>query len=168
MIELKLNPGDQFLAYNSKWLQPIIKTVQKFWSKDNKAIYGHAGIILDSFGTTYESLWRVKTRNLYKEYEGKKVLIARYNNMTISKVNSAMMHIRNQHDNDFYPVYRFLFFAFPPLARVSSNKLVCSELVAKFLWYCGIMEYYNGVNPDDLHDEYRKTSGWTIIYEGIL
>lgn len=164
----KLQPGDTFLTPNSKWLQPIIIPVQKFWSKDNKAKYGHAGIITDTAGDTYEALWRVKSRNIWKEYAGKSVLIARHDDMTHNTANIALGRLKKEHDKDFYPIYRFCFFMFPPLAKIKSEKLVCSELCAKFLWLCGLIDYYHGCSPDDLHDIFKAHRKWKIIFEGKL
>ena len=159
--------GDVFLTANSRALNGIINFFQKLWSKDGKSKYAHAGIIVDPDGTTFESLWKVQQRNLNKACKGKKVLVARHENMK-DLFLPAYQKIYDQYNKDHYPIYRLLFHMVPPLAKLSTNKVVCSELVAKFLMHCDLMDYYNGCNPDDLHDYLRVAKGWNIIFEGKL
>jgi len=54
MIDLK--PGDIFVSENpSPFLRFFIMKAQKVISFDGHAKYGHAGIIVDSDGKTFES-----------------------------------------------------------------------------------------------------------------
>ena len=160
-------PGDIFLTSNSQILDTLIIFFQKLWAKDGKAKYSHAGIITDRLGNTFESLWKVRSRNINKACKGEKLLVARHKNMGILFEN-AFLKIHDEYNNDRYPIYRLVFHMIPPLARLSTNKVVCSELVAKFLMYCGLIEYYNGVNPDDLHDYFKIAKGWNIVFEGKI
>ena len=166
MNSLALRPGDIFLSKNPMALGKAINAVQRFWAKDSHSIYSHAGIIIDEAGTTYESLWRVKSQNLFEAYKDDQVLIARHENMLPGAFHYAFEHIRQEHDNDFYPFYRLTFHLFPPIAKLCTNSVVCSELVAKFLHYLDMFPYYNGANPDNLHDHIKWAKGWQIIYEG--
>lgn len=171
MQTTKFKPGDIFLTRNPMWLGHAINTVQWFWSKDGQSHYSHAGIIINSAGSTYEALWRVKKSHILT-YAGKQdpvpVLIARHETMSPENFIQAFNKIRQQHDNDFYPFYRLVFHIFPPLAKLSIGRVVCSELVAKFLTYADIMDWFNGCNPDDLHDIIRIDQKFHIIYEGRL
>jgi len=167
MIELR--PGDVFLTTNSRVLNAPILFFQKLWSKDGKATYGHAGVVIDERGTTFESLWKVRSRNIYDACKGRPVFIARHVNMNPTTCKNIYNRLEKEYGGDHYPIYRLLFHIFPPASRIATNKVVCSELVAKFMLYSGIgMGYYNGVNPDDLHDFFRVAKDWKIIFEGAL
>jgi hypothetical protein len=149
-------------------LQKAINGIQKFWSKDHKSKYGHAGIIIHPCGYTFEALWRVASQDLWEAYGSSKLLIARHDCMTRKTFWKGFNYIREQHAGDWYPFYRLIFHAFPPLAKLSMGKVVCSELAAKFLWHLEMFPYYNGCNPDDLNDHICwgvKEGMWSIIFE---
>jgi len=163
---LALKPGDIFLTENPMALGRAINAVQRFWSKDHHSVYSHAGIIIDEAGSTYESLWRVRSQNLYEAYKGNNILIARHEHMLPGAFNYAFKYIKQDHDRDFYPFYRLTFHLFPPLAKICTRSVVCSELVAKFLHYLDMFPFYNGCTPDDLHDHIVWGKGWKKIYKG--
>ena len=166
MIPLK--PGDIFLTANPMSLGRAINAVQTFWAMDRKSTYGHAGIITSVPGTTFEALWTVKRQNIWKDYRNQKLLIARHKDMTHEDFMDGFEWIREQHEGDWYPVYRLVFHLFPPLAKLATGHVVCSELVAKFLWSIKKFPYFNGVTPDKLHDHIRwgtKEGRWEIVYE---
>ena len=77
-----LSPGDEFATKNPMALGCAINVLQAAWSTDNESAYTHAGIIMDPQGTTLESLWTVKSQNIWEAYRGEKVLIVRNINMT--------------------------------------------------------------------------------------
>lgn len=167
MIELA--PGDIFLTVNPMALGRAINAVQSFYSKDGKSTYSHAGIIINPYGATYEALWKVESKNIWKHYSGKEVLIARHRFMNPATASRGIAYIANEHNEDFYPFYRLLFHMLPPLAKISTDKVVCSELVAKFLWRVELMNWYNGCTPDDLHDMICVIgSPWEIVYHGVI
>ena len=168
MHTIKLTHGDVFLSKNPMWLGKVINFIQRIWSKDSHSIYSHAGVILDESGRTFESLWTVKSQNLFKAYAGQEVLIARHKDMNPKRVFVALKYIHNIHDKDFYPFYRLFFHLLPPLAKISTGSVVCSELVALFLEKCGLMGWHNGCNPDNLHDMVKFHKGWSVIFEGRL
>lgn len=145
-----------------------IRKVQNLWAKDNKSTYSHAGIIINPDGTTYESLWHVKSQNLFEAYKGAKVLIARHDSMDMARFLKGYKLVRDEHDGDFYPFYRLIFHLVPPLAKLSIGRVVCSELVAKFLYSLKLFPYYNGCNPDNLHDHIKWARGWSIVFEGKI
>ena len=163
-----LKRGDIFLTSNPMALSKAIRFFTKLRSKDNKCVFSHAGIIIKPNGTTYESLWHVKSQNLFEAYAGENVLIARHECMTNAAFNKAFYYLDKKHRNDFYPFYRLIFHMSPTLAKINTGSVVCSELVAKFLYYLELMAYYNGCTPDDLHDFVCWAYGWTILYNGKL
>jgi len=140
----KVQPGDIFCTKNPMWLGRAINMVQKVWADDAESKYSHSGIIIDKFGTTIESLWRVKNQNLFEAYEGQQILIGRADLMTSASFNSGKEKIKS-HDRDVYPFYRLFFHLIPPLARhINFGRVVCSELTAKFLVGAGILNYNDG------------------------
>ena len=164
----QVQQGDIFLTANPMWLGRAINSAQRFWSKDSHSIYSHAGIMITGTGRTYEALWTVKSQNLFTAYKGKQALIARHIDMSPARFLYSLKYIRNCHDKDWYPFYRLFFHLLPPLAKMATGSVVCSELVALFLEKSGIMNWHNGCNPDDLHDRIKNHRGWVTIFEGRL
>ena len=137
-----LRPGDIFLTSNPMALQKAINWVQKVWSKDHKSKYGHAGIITDPSGTTFEALWHVESKNVWDKYGDQRLLIARHACMNTKTFFKGFDRVCTDHNGKFYPFYRLLFHAVPPLAKLSVGNVVCSELAAKFLYTVEMMPYY--------------------------
>ena len=166
MIELQ--PGDIFCSSNPMWLGRAINFVQKIWAKDNASEYSHSGIIIDSDGTTFESLWRVRRQNLFKAYKGDNVLIGRYQDMN-PDIFKKMMDTVEHHENDIYPIYRLFFHLLPPVAKyVHMGQVVCSELTNKSLYGGKIVNYYYGSTPDDVADMIITDKKWDIINKGVI
>jgi hypothetical protein len=159
-----LQAGDIFLTRNPMWLGRAICAAEAFWAKDGKAVYSHAGIIVDPAGTTFEAQWTVCKRNVWTEFEGDRLLIARHKQMIPALFEEAFAKIAH-YEGGWYPIHRLPMHLFPPLARLSVGFAVCSELTAEFLFYAGLMEYWKGVNPDDLHDLVRHWQDWSVVIE---
>ncbi len=172
-MDLKLRPGDLFLTRNPMALGRVITAIERWRARDDQAAYSHAGILLDGRGTTFESLWTVKSRHLFDAYAGRRILIARYSRMTRARFKEAFRKIENLR-GAWYPFLRL------PLMAIGLGKLihwkpvVCSELVAKFLHNAlkadGIFdfEHYHGWTPDDLHDVFRNWRTFQTVFEGEL
>jgi len=170
MIELK--PGDVFASRNPQSLGKLINFVQKLKSKDNCSEYGHTGIIIKPDGTTLEAVWSISSQNIFKDYAGQKVLIARWNKMTPECYNKGFEAIKC-HIGNTYPYYRLLWH-FTGLAKFLhfASTPVCSELTQKFLINCGAVtisgQNWWGINPDDLVDEWRISDHFDVIFEGVV
>jgi hypothetical protein len=165
---LQLNPGDIFCTRNPMALGRAINAVQRFHAIDNESKYSHAGIITDSAGTTFESLWTIRHSHL-REYLGQKVLIGRHAVMGRGVFEVGYSHLL-KHEGRIYPFHRLFLHLIPPLAKyVSTGRyLVCSELVGRFLYECGLKDYWKGVNPDHVADWIRKFRIFEIVFEGEL
>jgi len=168
--------GDFFCSANiageDTFLSRHITRVERWWSKDNEAIYGHSGIIINSDGTTMEALLTIKRQNIYKDYLGTRVLIGRHIGMNKLRFEKAYAAIRN-YEGKWYPGWRLAFFLFcPPLAKYIhySGMPVCSEFAGFFGNIADLEEFktYWGLNPDDLADMIRKWDCFNIVYEGII
>lgn len=171
-----LRPGDEFATKNPMALGCLINLAQKVKSVDNESVYTHAGLIIDPQGTTLESLWTVKTQNLWTAYAGEKVLIVRNLNMNPGAYVAGMNKIK-KHIGQWYPAHRLILHLAGLGKFIHWNRVVCSELVAKFETGCsesfncgetGFLRNWYGVNPDNLVDRWKISRYYKYIYEGVI
>ena len=171
-MDIQVKAGDVFGTKNPMWLGKAINSIQKFWSKDGESKYSHSGIIIDNKGTTFEALWTVTSKNLFEEHKGDGVIIARpigSSNGGVFDIKRGLMEIF-KHKGKIYPFWRLAMHMFPPLSKIAPlDRLVCSELTAKYLYLCGARHHqYQGTNPDTLADEWRRWKNFEIIFEGTI
>lgn len=168
--------GDVFVTSNDTKLGFLIRLAEKFWAKDGKARFGHAGIILDSRGTTFEALPDGLKYSTLDEYCGSEVMITRpvqsLTHNPILRLNKAiaLRKVVACHLGQKYPYWRILLHIIPPLARRISKgeRLVCSELTAKYLREIGAWgEVVAGINPDDLADAFEVRDSFDVIFDGV-
>jgi hypothetical protein len=171
----RLQQGDVFVVAGTAWYQKAIMMVEKLHSKDNDADYGHAGIITNELGDTFEALLTVRNGSVFN-YKGKPILIARPN----AKVDGTLIHpiefktsldtLRELHSGKLYPFWRIplhLFGNFFAKYLATGRFLVCSELVAKYLCFIRAFDVvYKGINPDDLADRFEHYRNFDIVYQG--
>jgi len=177
MTAPQLHPGDVFCVHgNMPVVSALIRGAEQFWSIDNEACYGHAGIVTSASGATLEALWRVRPATL-EAYMGQNIIVARplttgtdpacpitpmAKDLAIASVSS--------HLGRMYPGWRLALHLIPPLAKYLSTGryLVCSELTAKYLQLIGSrIGPFAGVNPDTLADEWRRWKNFEVIFEGV-
>ena len=167
-----LRPGDLFATRNPQGLGKAINVAQKIWATDSQSKYGHVGVVQTERGLTLEALWTISEQNLFIDYAGAEVLIARPINADLDPVKQALADVKGEHLDQIYPFWRLLLHMIPPLARrvsLGGHYVVCSELVAKYLHLAGLRHgQYMGTNPDTLVDEWRHWRGYKIIFEGRL
>ena len=182
--QIDLKPGDLFCSENPMSLGRAINKLQAATSPDGKSKYSHSGIITSPTGKTLEALWTVKNQNLYEAYSGQGIVVARWKGMNFNIALHVLSIIEGEYFGKWYPAYRLPFHIVPFIAKYltfNGKYLVCSELVAKYLWEChklssaGTEEYpeprhrwYTGTNPDRLSDEFHRWKYYDIIFEGIL
>ncbi len=65
-----------------------------------------------------------------------------------------------------YPYPRLFLHAIGLAKFILWKYPVCSELVAKFEFECGIRMNLWGINPDNLADEWRISKYYDVIFEG--
>ena len=171
-----LRPGDEFATRNPMALGSLINLCQKVKATDNESEYSHTGIILEPGGVTLESLWTVSSQNLWEAYRGARVLVVRNINMTPDTYVYGIAKIR-KHIGQWYPVHRLLLHLVGLAKFVHWDRVVCSELTAKFECgcaeklgegECGFLRNWYGVNPDDLTDRWRISRYYRTIFEGIV
>ena len=172
-VPVDVRPGDVFCSANPWAVGRLIQAAERFWSRDNHVEYGHAGIITGASGETLEALWTVKHSTL-SAYSGKPVLIARplarLDRSVTLNMDMAINRTEEEHLRQGYPIWRLVFHLIPPLAKYVASKkfLVCSELVAKYLFYIGARHgQYMGTNPDTLADEWDKWRNFEVIFKGV-
>ena len=168
-LDINLQPGDIFCTRNPMALGRAINAIQTFWASDNESKYSHAGIILDTEGTTYEALWTIKEQNLEEAYIGCGVLIGRTHFMTRAKFEAGLAEVL-PFEGRIYPFHRLALHLIPPMAKYISTGqyLVCSELTARFLVGAKCMTSWRGKNPDHLADMIRKWRTWKVVFEGVM
>ena len=165
-----VNKGDIWFVSNRTRLGRFINWGQRLTSFDNQSVYNHCGLFLDDRGTTLEALWHVTSNNFFERYKRKKVLIVSPMSSEETKFISTDF-IRSEEFGKSYPVYGFLYMIAPPLAKYigDGSNLMCSELVAKYLYKIGIRpKYYKGTTPDRLVDEVRHWKDYNITFEGNI
>jgi hypothetical protein len=170
-----LRPGDEFATRNPTILGKLIRCVQKAQAADNEATYNHTGIITDPHGATLEALWTTTAQNIWDDYKGERVLIVRNLNMTLPTYAAGFNKIR-KHIGQWYPVPRLILHMVGLAKFVHWDRVVCSELTAKFETGCaeyregketGFLRNWYGVNPDDLTDRWRISRYYRTIFEGV-
>ena len=173
----QLCPGDEFATRNPMALGKVINFVQKVKAVDNESAYSHTGIITDLCGSTLEALWTVSAQNLWEAYAGNKVLIVRNINMTLPTFFAGFAKIR-EHIGQWYPVPRMLLYVIGMAKWIHWDRVVCSELTAKFEEGCseymgpdkasGFMRNHYGVNPDNLVDRWQISRYYQTVFEGVI
>jgi len=176
VLQKKLQPLDFFCTQGSGFIGWSIRKITKNLSPDRECDYNHAGLLPDGTACTLEALWHVESKNLFEHYEGCKVLIGRYIELTPKKYLSAIKSIQ-RHIDQSYPKRR-LFFHLLNLAHFIhwTNAVVCSEFVAKALFHAGARDHnYWGTTPDIIADEIeeqlnksRTGPNYEIIYNNKL
>lgn len=172
----KLQPLDFFCTRSTGFIGWSIRRITKNLSPDRECEFNHAGLLPDGTACTLEALWHVESKNLFEHYEGHKILIGRYLNLTSEKYLKAIKSIQ-RHIDQSYPKRR-LFFHLLNFAHFIhwTNAVVCSEFVAKALFNAGARDHdYWGVTPDIIADEIehslnkdRTGPKYTIIYNEKL
>jgi len=161
---MTLQPGMVFVVKTGRVVSNIINFCQKVKAVDNKSFYTHAGIIVGSYGKTFEALAKVGYGHI-DHHKGCPILIVKHNGMTEELFKTAFDELKYL-DGSMYPVPR-LFLHLLGLAKFIHWKYpVCSELVAKLEHEAGLRRNWWGINPDNLADEWLISKHYTIIYQG--
>ena len=172
MRQLELQPGDYFCVKGSGFISGAINFFQKIYAKDNESIYSHAGLILDSDGTTMEAIpsGTLGTQNFFEAYKGNKVLIVRYDKLTPELHEKAIAALREEFEGEGYPYYRIFLHMIPVFAKFHFlGRGVCSEVVNYYRWQVGARhEHWAGSNPDTCADEGIRWKDHSVIFQGTL
>jgi len=180
MIELR--PGDIFVSENpSTILRFCIMHAQKALSMDGKSKYGHAGIIIDNTGKTFESGIRIPDKhgvrigygNLFDDYQDMEVMILRHEKMTEKLFKNAFVPLAMEYNKKIYPMWRLPLMLTPVFARKLhfTNLGVCSEIAAKLLFNAGLLPQWLSVFPDMIADwghPIYGMKGFNIVWEGVI
>lgn len=175
-LQKKFKPLDFFCTQGAGFIGWGIRQVTKNMSPDRECEYNHAGLLPDGSSCTLEALWHVESKNIFTHYEGCNVLIGRYLNLTEENYYKAIKSIQ-RHIDQPYPKRRLVLHLLNLAHFVHwINAVVCSELVAKALYYAGARgHHYWGTTPDNLADEIhhelnanRDGPKYEIVFEGKL
>jgi hypothetical protein len=162
-------PGDIFLTSNKSIISSGINAVQGWWSLDGKSKYTHSGIIVDDTNKTFEAVFKgILYSNLDQILDDQPLLVARHQFMLPTVFNKSFERLK-YHTGAMYPFHRLFLHIIPPLAKIFAKKeAVCSELVTQLLYHAEFLDYWKGVNPDDLHNIFVHWEYYDIIYEREL
>lgn len=173
MRQFRVQPGDIFLTASNQLFGRGIRFVERMFSLDRDAKYNHSGIILAGDGETLESLWTVKRQNLYRDYAGRPVLVARCNQVTQYGLEKAMQSVLSR-EGTFYPFLRIPLHVLGLAKWLHWKPVVCSELVVSFLdaatceTGCGEFRHWYGWTPDHLHDAVRTWRMFETVFDGVM
>ena len=173
MDKLILKPGDIFSTKNPMALGRLIGLGEALpWRDGHKSEYGHSGIITDELGNTVEELWTLCANNL-SSYEGDKIIIGRWKNMTLDSWNDGMT-VACADLYQPYPFWRLGLMLFPRVAKIISTGkwAVCSERTFQFLFAAGWkgtdkIKTWQDNDPQALADLIHAGGEFELIYEGI-
>lgn len=160
-----ISPGMVFAVNTRSALARTINFFQKVKAVDNAAHYNHAGIITDESGTTFEALWKIQYSNL-DAYKGCPVIIVRHVWMSEARFLDAWPEIAKL-NGKIYPFPRLFLHAVGLAKFIHWRYPVCSELVAKFEFECGLRKNWWGINPDNLADEWKISKYYDVIFKGV-
>jgi|PlaIllAssembly_1097288.scaffolds.fasta_scaffold26503_4 hypothetical protein len=171
----KFKHGDIFLSSNPMLLGKMINAVSTLYSVDRKSCFSHAGFFVKDDATILEATYTVTESNFLEKYEHDNVLVGRHLEMNDSRFNDGMEKIK-EHIGQWYPFHRLFLHVFNLAQYVHWNKVVCSELVSKFLFGAGLRDYkYYGVTPDHLCDEIERSLNkertgpqYEIVFSGLI
>lgn len=168
---MKLEPGLIGCTRNPMWLGRAINARQKIGAKDNDSTYSHALIVANSYGDTFEALWKTRFNHL-DHYTGEMVLLGRLVGPAKEDIRQAFASVVREHRGQVYPWWRLAFHLVSSVAAkyISSGKfLVCSELTAKYIKLAGIghVGRWQGWNPDDIADFIKHDDACEVVFEGI-
>ncbi len=178
MITLK--PGDIFCTANpSRFLGWGIDLVERLRTPTSEGVFTHAGIMLSPH-KTYESLWTVKSQNIWSAYEGQKIIVGRFKEMDTPRFMRGMKAVL-QYEGKWYPFPRLLMFLMLPISvkYIAPSRLfgfglfadvVCSELVGMFAKYSGQegFDQFRGLMPAHLASRIKRWNSIECVHEGVL
>lgn len=173
-MDLDLKVLDFFCVAGNSILSKGIRFVTKNQSPDRESEFNHSGI-LSGGSCTLECLWTLTSHNLFTYYQGKKIIIARWNKIN-DETRLKALKATNKHIGQFYPAYRIPLHLINIAHIFHWQKLVCSEYVGKVLYKAGARHSrFYGASPDHLADEIRyalntERTGpkYDILYDDYL
>lgn len=168
MLEkIDLRPGDLCVVKTDSRIAGAINAAQKVLSRDGRAEYNHALIILDKGGNTYESLKRIDHYNL-AQYAGCQALIVRHKEMDLDHFGEGYRAVL-KYDGKVYPWWRLPMHFLRVAQYVHWSYPVCSELVGMFLNKAGLFNSTGwGWSPDDLADLWEESKYYDTVFKGEL
>ena len=165
-MKIQLQKGDCFVVKTDGVVSGPIREIETLQDLDGQeAVYNHAGIVVDSNGTTFESLGKIDHYKI-DDYRGEQILVFRRVEMTDELFNKGWDGIKDL-DGKIYPAWRMILFMLRIAKWFTRDFPVCSELVFKFEFSSGLRKAWAGYTPDNIADEVHISKYYNIKYEGI-
>lgn len=168
---LDLNSGDFCLSHSDKALAKII-TGDESLKVACDPYWNHSFFITDSRGATFDTVFpKVRQGNLYEDYQGQYVRIARWAGMNDIAFQFGFDLVRGKL-GQLYPWWKLLLIA-AGIARLLPVKSpdVCSENEAEMLFGATGMAEFSNPNawtPGHLAVVFKRWQGFSILFEGVL
>ena len=164
---LNLKAGDLCVVKTDSFWARSINAGQRVLSRDGKAEYNHALLIVDGAGQTYESLLRIDHYQL-SQYVGCPVWIFRHRSMTRIRFKAGYQDVL-KYDGKLYPFWRLPMHFLRLAQYIHWSYPVCSELLGVFLNKAGLFTSTGwGWSPDDLADLWAESKYYETVFKGIL
>lgn len=183
---MKIKPGSFLLTssvggtdtnWRNKLLGKSILDFQAFGELDGKAGFSHAEIIVDDKGSTFAARWRTRERPPEKglgAYVGSRVMIVEPLKSDYDFYFPMIYEAtKERFDGRIYPVHRLLLqgiskLIFPWIVKINlTGNAICSEVVGYAGKVAGLFDYWKGMTPAILENEFRnRPSIFKIVFEG--
>ena len=166
-MKIQLQPAD-FVLVNSRSIMGRGISLAEKRNALGDSQYIHAFNIEDTEGGTIDTLLELRRGNI-NEYAGCPVLIGRYSDANNAWPTQALRQIARD-IGQVYPVYRLVLDFFGIGRFFRTKRIVCSERVAKFLYFLtGMKAFQNwyGWEPSDLADVAKHWREFEVVYEGV-
>jgi len=164
---LNLKPGDLCVVKTNSAIAGTVNAAQRFLSRDGKAEYNHALLIVDETGKTFESLLRIDHYHL-SQYVGCPVWIVRNTAMDDVRFSAGYRAVL-KYDGKLYPFWRLPMHFLRLAQYIHWSYPVCSELLGVFLNKAGLFTSTGwGWSPDDLADLWGESKYYETLYKGVL
>lgn len=148
-----IQPGEFFVTWNDSIFNNLISFVQGFRSSDRKGKFGHAGFFVDNRGKSFEALWKIKEYDFFDKHDGQFVIIGRHEAMSENLFRQNYKRIYDRYNDKIYYVYRLIFHISQMTSAITPfDGGVCSEITARFFYYCDFWSWYRGATPDNIKD----------------
>ena len=167
MAKIEFKPGDMAVVKTKSAIAGAINTAQRWLSRDGKAEYNHAFLIIDGGGNTYESLKKIDHYRL-DQYAGCPIWIVRHKQMTVDRFGAGYQAVL-EYDGKLYPFWRLPMHFLRVAQYIHWSFPVCSELVGLFLNKAGLFSSTGwGWSPDDLADLWAESKYYDTVFKGVL
>lgn len=158
--------GDVFFVRKETFMSKLIDVFQQLTSKDRKSFYNHVGIVIDDYGSIFETTgtYTKMGHKIQDQYKGIPTTILRWKKMNDVAFLKGFYSIKYL-EGTFYPYHRLILQILRLHAKFNSLKLECSTMTAKYSKEIGYLlkeKTHLLYSVDLLWDELESSDEWEI------